>query len=143
MSDDRKHLKIFTGKELLAAPIPPRPSRGDDPIEYDSTPVRLRAEKLDRVLWQGRQWAVTDYGLECRDGTYCFEAARIAEHADTYGWPLHITQKNWADSDDFCTAWLVAIALHGIRIPKNNVRSAISRSYPPELRPATQSGTQQ
>ena len=32
--------------------------------------VHNKGEALDFVLWQGEQWSVTIYGLECRDGTY-------------------------------------------------------------------------
>ena len=129
--------KILTAAEFLAAPIPPRPRRGTAPIEYDRTPVPMRGDELDRVLWRGRQWAVTEYGIERLDGTYNIEKTRLAENVKDYGWPLHVSQKTWADSDDFCTAWLVAIALHGARIPKADAQSAIGRSYPAELRPAT------
>jgi hypothetical protein len=125
--------RIFTIGDLDN--IPPRPQRGDAPIEYDSTPVRLRGDTLDRILWRGRQWAVTDYGIECLDGCYNIEKTRLTENIGTYGWPLHITTKNWADSDDFCTAWLVALALHGQWPGKQKVRAAIARAYPTELRP--------
>lgn len=131
-------LEVLTVADLLAQPIPPRPRRGTGPIEYDQTPVPVRGEELSPVLWRGRQWAVTEYGIECLDGTYYIEKARITENAETYGWPLHVSQKNWVDTDDFCTAWLVATALHGIRMPKAHIRGAIARSYPPELRPAAQ-----
>ena len=128
-------VKILSVAELLAEPIPPRPERGNAAIEYDRTPVATRGDRLDRILWRGRQWAVTDYGIECLDGTYYIEKIRIAENADTYGWPLHVSQKSWVDSDDFCTAWLVAIALHGVCISQAHVRGAIGRSYPAEMRP--------
>lgn len=132
--------RILTAAEFLAQPIPPRPRRGDAPIEYDRTPVPTRGEELARLLWRGRQWAVTDYGIERLDGTYCIEKTRLSEGVKDYGWPLHVTQKTWADSDDFCTAWLVAIALHGAPIPQAAVRSAIGRAYPAELRPAAKGG---
>jgi hypothetical protein len=112
---------------------PPRPRRGAEPIEYDCAPVSIRGDALDQVLWRGRQWAVTTFGIECLDGTYTIAKDRLFENVDAYGWPLHITQKNWADSDDFCTAWLVALALHGPQAKR--VRGAIARSYPSELRP--------
>ncbi len=60
-------------------PPSPLPSRGDGPIEYDQTPVHVRGEPLAPVWWRGRQWAVTEFGLERLDGTYAVEAARLAE----------------------------------------------------------------
>lgn len=129
-------LEILSAAELLAEPIPHRPERGNDPIEHDNTPVPRRGEDLSRVLWRGRQWAVTEYGIECLDGAYCIKKARLAENVEAYGWPLHVTGKTWVDPDDFCTAWLVALALHGVRVAKSHVREAIARSYPAGLRPA-------
>jgi hypothetical protein len=116
---------------LDASDIPPHPTRGAAPIEHGRNPVPMRGEKLGRVMWRGRQWAVTDYGIEALDGTYSFTAARLNEETATGGWPEHMTEKPRVDSDDFCTAWLVAIALHGTRISKARVREAIAQSYPP------------
>lgn len=87
-------------------------------IIMDSAPVRVRGEELDTILWQGRQWAVTKYGVECRDGTYAFEAKRLSElggFGDREGlsdWLFHLAEKEWCDLDDFCDAWLAALALH-------------------------------
>jgi hypothetical protein len=42
------------------------------PPQYEAgNPVRCRGEELSSpIYWQGRQWAVTAFGIECRDGTY-------------------------------------------------------------------------
>jgi hypothetical protein len=48
-------------------------------IVYDKSPVAVRAEPLSEVWWQGRQWAVTAYGIERRDGAYVIEARRLAK----------------------------------------------------------------
>ena len=128
---DPSELRIIRLDEF-DGPIPPRPRRETDPIEHDQTEVRCRGDVLDRVLWRGRQWAVTTFGIECLDGTYTIAKDRLFENIDVYGWPLHVTQKNWADSDDFCTAWLIALALHGSKAKR--IRAAIARSYPSELR---------
>jgi hypothetical protein len=55
-------LEITNAGAVDYAAIPPRPCRGDDPIEYDRTHVPLHGlgEPLSRILWRGRQWAVTD-----------------------------------------------------------------------------------
>jgi hypothetical protein len=87
-------------------------------IAYDKSEVAVRGEDLSEIWWQGRQWAVTAYGLERRDGTYFIDRKRLLQDATTYGWVKHIGTKNWADVDDFATAYLVAIAMHGCRLTK-------------------------
>jgi hypothetical protein len=99
-------------------------------IATDRTPVPVRGEALHPILWRGRQWAVTTFGIEALDGTYAISADRLAENVDRdWGWPAHLAAKNWTDREDFCTAWLVAIALHGARIKPALVRNAIDRVY--------------
>ena len=41
----------------------------------DNTPVPIRGDALPPLLWRGRQWAVTDYGIEALDGTYSLKAS--------------------------------------------------------------------
>jgi hypothetical protein len=48
-------------------------------VVYATNEVANRCEPLSEVWWQGRQWAVTSYGLECRDGTYFIDAPRIGK----------------------------------------------------------------
>lgn len=83
----------------------------------DTTPVKIRGEPLHETLWQGRQWAVTEYGIEARDGTYPIKAERLSETREYMGqqlldWPLHMAEKDWVDIHDFCTAFLVALACY-------------------------------
>jgi hypothetical protein len=40
-------------------------------------PSRFHGDPLGRVLWQGRQWSVTEYGIECRDGSYHIDKKRL------------------------------------------------------------------
>jgi hypothetical protein len=98
-------------------------------ILYDTAPVTTNrfGEDLDEIWWQGRQWAVTSYGIECRDGSYHIEADRLFENAQYGGWPAHMAHKVWVDIEDFCTAWLVAIAMHcpGFTLP-NGVENKIA-----------------
>lgn len=96
----------------------------DRPIVMEAAPVRCRGEALDKVWWQGRQWAVTEFGIEARDGTYTIKADRLAENFG-HAWPAHVCEKMWVDQEDFCTAWLVAIAMHGSVLPPKQVRAAI------------------
>ena len=92
------------------------------PILAHANTVRCRSEPLDEIWWQGRQWAVTRFGIECRDGTYVIAANRLYErnyHEGTLAWCwlLHMAEKNWIDIHDFCTAFTVALSLHA-RPPK-------------------------
>jgi hypothetical protein len=81
---------------------------------------------LHPILWQGREWAVTTYGIERRDGSYPIEANRLCEEHDggavtadgmpvPYTWIGHIGEKGW-DLADFATAFFVACAMHGVRL---------------------------
>ena len=82
---------------------------------------RAFGEDLEEIWWQGRQWAVTSWGIEKRDGTYEIQAKRLWERG-LYGsapkgpapwaWPDHMSEKNWVDIHDFCSAFLVALSLH-------------------------------
>lgn len=75
-------------------------------------------EKLGKVLWQGRQWAVTDYGLECRDGTYHVHAKQLMRHyggtprAAFNGWYQHIAEKSWVDAQDLDYALQAFVLLY-------------------------------
>ncbi len=105
-------------------------------IAIDTTPVRNRGEELHETIWQGRQWAVTEYGIEARDGKYHLPAERLSETRLYQGhelpdWPLHMAEKTWVDIHDFCTAFMVALAcypefakLNGAQI-REGVRRAI------------------
>jgi hypothetical protein len=84
------------------------------------------ADSLHPILWQGREWAVTTYGVERRDGSYPIEASRLCKDHDggavaEDGTPVpytligHIGEKGW-DLADFATAFFVACAMHGVRL---------------------------
>jgi hypothetical protein len=75
--------------------------------------VKCRGDRLSRIWWQGKQWAVTSFGIERRDGLYVIEKARLGkDHDGQPGWLLHMAGKG-IDFDDFATAYLVGLALHG------------------------------
>lgn len=93
----------------------PVPKRGDAPIRYVDHHVANRGEAPERIWWSGRQWCVTAYGIEALDGTYPIERTRLLERLPRHSWMEHMAGKTWVDMDDFATAWLVAIALHGSR----------------------------
>ena len=79
--------------------------------------VKCNGEILDDILWQGRQWAVTTYGLECRDGRYHVEVSQFFHGGDSRGshikdlkqrshfcWMLHMFDKCWVDQVDLTNA---------------------------------------
>jgi hypothetical protein len=55
--------------------------------------VKVRAADLHPVLWRGRQWAVTEYGIECLDGTYAIQANRLTAKIERFGGPGHMRGK--------------------------------------------------
>jgi hypothetical protein len=98
-------------------------------IAYDPTPIANLDEALsEKIWWQGRQWIVTADGLESRNGRYVIEKDRLLQDADTYGWVAHVGKKSWVDTDDFATAYLVAVALHGLHLTKAQ-RALVMKGY--------------
>lgn len=99
----------------------PQPAR--IPFEQATNDVHCRGEGLHPVLWQGEQWAVTEYGIECRDGTYAIDASRLLKKrigTNQYDWPLHMAEKVWVDLDDFQRAFAVGCLLHhGVSITQH------------------------
>ncbi len=72
----------------------------------DTVRVRGLGEKLSQpVYWIGRQWAVTSYGIERRDGNYVIEAARYeCQPEPEYSWVRHMAGKTSVDLLDFAEA---------------------------------------
>ena len=73
------------------------------PPYYESTSeVHVTGEALnDPIYWKGRQWALTSYGIEARDGKYAIDAKRVWEDNNGYGWIHHMAEKEWVDLSDF------------------------------------------
>ena len=130
MADDAKPcFEPVTFDDLLLS-VDPAPSRkslrlfveraralGTNPFpDQASTVVRCRGQRLSYpIYWRGRQWAVTRYGVECRDGFYCIEISRIWEdefNSQLYGWVEHMAcTKDWVDVGDFVEALRLARSL--------------------------------
>jgi len=97
--------------------------------------VRVRGEPLHPILWQGKQWAVTDYGLECRDGTYhvaanafwysCNLTGEITADQVFVSWWKHLSGKNWCDKDDVDNALQAMLVLFNRNGTRTNVRAPI------------------
>jgi hypothetical protein len=92
---------------------PPPPRRGAKPIAIANNDVKVRGEELHPIWWRGARWAVTAYGIECLDGTYAIERNRLLEDLPDFSWPQHMAGKIWVDIDEFATAWLIGLLLHG------------------------------
>ncbi len=72
----------------------------------------LDRPSLGKVIWHGRQWAVTDYGLECLCFRYDIEKERLWEKEKEHGWMDHMGEKNWVDVADFAEALRIARHTH-------------------------------
>ncbi len=113
--------------------IPPRPEV-PDAIVMASDNVPVRGEALSQpVHWIGRQWAVTSYGVEKRDGTYVIERNRLWEERHGHGWAQHMAEKEWCDLPDFRTALMVARGIFGCRSehPQATGRKSLPRCTMP------------
>jgi hypothetical protein len=75
----------------------------------DLPEVKLQGEApMEPVYWVGRQWVVSAYGVEARDGTYPIDKQRLWEDDNGHGWEQQIGEKTWADMSDFRRALAVA-----------------------------------
>ncbi len=81
----------------------------DAPPQYRT----IGTGRFQRAHWIGHQWAVTSYGIECREHhPYAIEASRLWEAEDAHGWVQHMAEKNWVDLPDFAEALRIARRYH-------------------------------
>ena len=63
----------------------------------------------DRVMFQNRQWAVTEFGLENIAGPYHYWISKadlfISMGTPDRTWRDHMKSKNWVDEDQFNEAY--------------------------------------
>ena len=99
---------MATKSELKA--LSARSLQIEEPPAYESkTEVIVTGDPLHQpVYWKGRQWAVTSYGIEARDGKYVIEGRRVWEDNDGHGWVEHMEEKTWVDLPDFVEALRLA-----------------------------------
>jgi hypothetical protein len=113
------------------------PKRGVVKVTHCTCRVRCCGEGLDEAWWTGRQWIVSPFGIERRDGGYAIEAGRLAEGLEKpkdcpYPLLLAVAQESWSDVEDLGTAWLVAIVLHAVKVDARRLKSVIRRLPPTE-----------
>ena len=72
----------------------------------------------EKIHWEGKQWKVTDRGLETIDENLSFipaeELGKINKHHDNEmsDWPFHISHKTWVDYSEFVKAFFIALDVH-------------------------------
>lgn len=98
--------------------------------------TQRKRNDLSPVLWEGRQWAVTTYGLETISEPYHYYLTplslndkRTTPRGEVFDNPLHMVEKEWLDVEDYLTAWLAALALHGQQSDQETVRLTITEAH--------------
>ena len=82
-------------------------------------------EELGEILWSGRQWAVTDFGLETLDRDIAYSVPADQLGRKTYGKTgapeddtdepetlAHLSSKSWVDVEDLIVAFAKALEVH-------------------------------
>ena len=94
-------------KSLIARAL----QTNEPPVCESKTDVRVTGEPLhEPIYWQGKQWAVTAYGVELRDGTYSIKGEEVWWDNHGHGWVEQLAEKEWADLYDFVEALRLARA---------------------------------
>jgi hypothetical protein len=78
--------KLLTWADLERMPLKSRAQSFREKIgaAVEAMPaVETRGDKLGRILWRGRQWSVTEDGLEALDGCYFIAKNRLAQQSAT------------------------------------------------------------
>ncbi len=84
----------------------------DAPPHYEVTEaIEVRGEPLrEPIYWTGRQWAVTAFGIEARNGVYPIPKRRLWDEEGDFGWVQQLAAKPWIDLEDFAEALRLARA---------------------------------
>jgi hypothetical protein len=105
--DNVKKERIWRAETLTSDQADMTEEQRDAPPAYECiNHVPAKHPPMFPVYWQGRQWAVTEYGIECRNGFYA-----IAHEYCAYGitgWIKHMSGKAWIDLEDFAEALRIA-----------------------------------
>lgn len=70
-----------------------------------------------KTHWEGKQWKVTDEGMEAFPVSYHIAAERLGEinsigDEDMADWLFHLPEKEWLDYPDFVQAFFIALDVH-------------------------------
>jgi len=79
--------------------------------------VCRRHDLTDPVHWQGRQWAVTGYGIEALDGLYHVPFSEIPD-AGRPDWLESLWHRYGTDRDDLAAALQVARSIRSAATPE-------------------------
>ena len=120
--------KVQSAADFMNDPSPERARRSAPPGQRKKRRVKVLGEKLDKVLWIGREWAVTAYGIEARNGRYAIDKTYLAEQHGSWSWPMHMAEKEWPDLEDFIEAWLIALKMHGVEMAPEDIARAIRKA---------------
>jgi len=97
-------------------------------IHQSTNIVECKGQPLGVILWQGDQWAVTDYGLERRNGKYsihCKDFCRgLKTKQDVFVfWFKHLSSKSWCNEDDVDAALQAMMVLFDLNGNRTNVNA--------------------
>ena len=122
-TSDNETFRTLSISDLYSLPETQKSSSG--PIVINTTRVKVCGDPLTQIWWQGKQWAVTEYGIECRDGTYPIAAKKLTYDLDNgsdHGLIEQMCSKGWVDMNDFSTAYFVALSMHGLQLSSDKVK---------------------
>lgn len=116
MSDtESKWGKTYSLAEIDQMSAPP--SRFSGSVEtwpmIDTAPeYPVLTDDLSPIMWKGRQWAVTEHGIERCDGKhYAIHKGQLRMHRGK-SWMGHMEGKGWVDLHDFANALGMAFLFH-------------------------------
>lgn len=74
----------------------------------------MKKPRTSKVLYRGRQWAVTTYGIERLDQQYIIPKKNIKTvHAPyNWDWRRHMSQKDGVNVDDFLDVLQKSLKIH-------------------------------
>lgn len=86
---------------------------------------------MTEVWFKGRQWSVTEYGLESERPGYAIPKERLLEFLPDHSWLIQVVPKVWVDQDDFIAVFALALTMHGKPLPAEVFREhvLIARDY--------------
>jgi hypothetical protein len=100
-------------RQRLAKSLKPKAYDMDSPWASEpKTSVKCRP-RSSKIIWQGKQWAVTTYGIECRTHHYVIERDRLWLNEDEWGWLMQLAEKEWVeDLEEFAEVLRIARIVH-------------------------------